>query len=328
MITRVALQRIRNIVVVSFAVAYVAATAWQVSERRDDWPLSSFPMYSHKQGGWASKNVVLGVTPDGEYPLGPDELGPLRGARLTHLLSKLSSDRKRLRSFLLVLVEQRRKRMPHAPELVGIRVRRQSWRIQQNLKGIDKPKSKLVQTLYLPPEQLQSRLREEELVRAAVLPPIEVEGDIVVDLEEQHCLSGCEPVNDRYAHRGAAVSLESSPTDSAVVELELDIPKGSYQVLVRVRTSAPPGQDGFSVHIDGKPMSKKLGFGHHKSALPANGWVWVSKGMPYPAVRHHERAGGKHTLRIIVDRGDFVIDQLWLSKSQRELPGENRARTP
>ncbi len=328
MMTREALRRVRNLLVACAALAYVAATVWQVLERRDDWPLSSYPMYSHQQGVWASKSFLFGVTPEGEYALAPGELGPIGGARLTHLLSKLERDPKRRDRFLETIAAKRRERFPDAAELSAIRMRKKTWRIQQGLKGIDKPRSKLVDAIYFPPASLRARLQQEAEGSAPVEGPLAAAGDLVIDLDEAHCRAGCRRTLDRYAHEGAALSLTPTAEEHGAAEVELEIPAGNYRVFVRTRTAAPRGKDRFAVFIDDRPLSKKLGFGNQKAALGADGYVWVSKGMAYRPVGYREKTGGKRTLRIAGGRGALVVDQIWLSRTQQELPSENRARRP
>src|SRR5690606_39436164 len=62
--------------------------AWQTIYKRDDWPLSAFPMYSGLQGRYTSRVILVGVTPEGEVPLGKKYTRPLVGARLRWALRK------------------------------------------------------------------------------------------------------------------------------------------------------------------------------------------------------------------------------------------------
>src|SRR3954469_3955972 len=62
--------------------AYVLLTLWQIIDKREDFPLSSFPMFSHALSfpGVARRAVLVGVNEHGEVRFDPDEVSALMSA--------------------------------------------------------------------------------------------------------------------------------------------------------------------------------------------------------------------------------------------------------
>src|SRR5687768_337986 len=90
----------KRVCIGAVALLFVGLTIWQVEAQRDDWPLSSFEMYSGLQGKVASRTVTVGVSGEGEFDLGRAKLGPFGAARLRHLSGKLERNPKRRARFL------------------------------------------------------------------------------------------------------------------------------------------------------------------------------------------------------------------------------------
>lgn len=56
----------RKWMVMSGALLLIGLTVWQVTAKRDDWPLSNFNLYSFIAGRSGSRYVVVAFGPEGE----------------------------------------------------------------------------------------------------------------------------------------------------------------------------------------------------------------------------------------------------------------------
>ena len=327
------LPLVRRIGVGLGACAFVAAIVWQVATQRDDWPLSCFNMYSGLEGPVASRSFVRGVSDQGEFELA-DEMMPVGGARLRHLNAKLARNPERQRAFAQVIQHRYEAgRAAHGwPVMQAIRANTESWKIRGGLQGIDRPKRKLVGSMYVPTPALVARLASERTGKAPVAAPRSVPaGDMVVDLDAPACTVGCEGFGDRYAASGAALRLSASE-DDANASVSLQLEPGEWAIFLRLRSAKGSGKgkgnDRIGVELDGERLGGKAGLGNFAAALGHGGWVWASKQPGEQALDFELEARGQHVLRFSALRGAIELDQLWLSRKQRELPIWNEPVTP
>lgn len=319
----------RRLGVALAACAFVSAIAWQVATQRDDWPLSCFAMYSKRQGPTASRSFVRGVSDQGEFELADDML-PVGGARLRHLNEKLHRNEKR-RARFAAQIQQRyeARRKPNGwPALQAVRAYKETWKIRGGLEGIDRPKRRLVASMYLPPPTLVERLALERASEAPVAAPRRApEGDVVVELAARACVTGCEAFGDRYAAANEALRL-TAREDAAMVSVPLDLEPGEYSLLVRMRT--PKGKDRGRLRpvVDGHLLREKPWVGDYESALGRGAWVWASASPGSKALRLDTTEGRLHDLRLELPHGAVELDQVWLSRAQRELPTWNEPVAP
>jgi hypothetical protein len=116
---------------------------WQTLKRRDDWPLSSYPMYSGIQKRTATSQSLVAVTERGEVPLDNEYTRPIGGRRLQQLLRSRGPA---VTSELANNVCGNLKRLGRLVDLNAIRLYSASWRVRVDLKGIG-GKRELVTTI-------------------------------------------------------------------------------------------------------------------------------------------------------------------------------------
>jgi len=311
------------------ACAFVAAIGWQVATQRDDWPLSCFKMYSGIEGPVTSRSFVRGVSEQGEFELADDVI-PVGGAQLRHLNAKLARNKVRQRAFARAI--QRRYEAARAregwPVLQAIRSYTETWKIRGGLEGIDHPKRKLVGSMYVPTSALLDRLRDERAGRASVAEPRSApKGDVVVDVDPAACAHDCAGFADRYASQGNALRL-SAGDDEASVSVSVQLPPGQWSLFVRLRTPKARGSDRLAAELDGHRISGKSGLGNYEDALGRGAWVWASEAPGEPALTFGVSGRSAHVLRFGALSGAIELDQVWLSRTQHELPIWNEPVVP
>jgi hypothetical protein len=305
------------------AVSFVALTLWQIAARRDDWPLAAFQMYSGLQSPVVEREVVRGVSDDGEVELGAEQTAPLGGARLRNLTEKLAKDPARHERFVQELIHHYDvQRGTHGwPALQGVRWYSEAWQIQPGLAGIDHPDVTREGSLYLPPSSLLERLLAERSGAADVVAPRAVPaGDSVIELSSASCISGCTSVGDRYASGGEALVLDSASSagDEARASVPLALDEGRWVLLLRLRSHAEHHFDRVSVALDDHAVGPELGnFG---AELGSGAWVWASSKPGEPPLPLSIEHSGVHTLTLSAEGGIIDVDQLWLSRVRKELP--------
>jgi hypothetical protein len=259
---------------------------------------------------------MVGVTASGEQPL-KLELG-LGAARLRHLLEKLNSRPKQQQRFLEHLRQQLELSNPAQGAIQAIRTYSETWKIQNGLKGIDKPTRKLVGAIYLPPLELVRRLEDEAAGTASPLKADLLDvADVVLDLEAESCREACSEVIDQYAFKSKALRLDckgSKQTGSLVVA---ELPAGTWHLLVRIKGAEASHPATWTLG-NGKPKTLSA------NGLPTGGWVWVSSRAGYPVST--VTTGEARHLQIFCDEHPVEVDQIWLSKNQGELPYDNAPR--
>ena len=307
--------------------AYVLLTLWQVLDKREDFPLSSFPMFAQVRGfpGTTGRTLLVGVNERGEVPLDPGDLSAhLSTVRLQKIFQQLQkkSDADRT-EFMRRIARVLDRGQSDADRLWALRFYTETWRTQLELKGIDHPARELEFAGYIPPPKLVQALTTEEKTGAPSEPPrLAPSGDVLVDLDASACAEACTLVNDPLAAGGHALRLAAGGS------LHATVPNG-YALLVRMRTQAKPGDDRLTLELDGKRVKNaKDGLGNYKELLPFDAWVWASLEPGWPALRLKAKHGDTTELVLRANRAPIDVDEIWLSQSRSELPIWNARLTP
>lgn len=304
--------------VLSSAAIFVLLTIWQSVGKRDDWPLSDFSMYSTRQGKGASRTVLRGVSGDGEFPLTNRHTAPLSGPRLRHLNDQMRRSATKQRKFLTTLQRryERQRELRGWPELQAIRMYTESWRIQPGLKGMERPHRRLSGVAYLPPHSLLERLRGESSGEAEPLDPRPLaQGDLALELEQRHC-EACALVETPYASEGSVLRLD--PEEGANrAAFDLKVPAGTWYVYVRAKTGS---WRSLTLKVSGAALrGAKRGL-RTSSEFPRDAWVWVSADPGNEPAQLKWPKPGKRRFVLAAEGGSAEVDQIWLSREQRELP--------
>jgi hypothetical protein len=306
--------------IVGCAVAYVLATLWQVFWERDDWPLSSFAMYSKTKSSVGRRRVMVGVSSRGEFEAG-EGVGRFN---LRHLDTKVSPAKSA--RFLKQLVRSNPTLAAH-PDLQAIRIYQETWSIKQHLKGLDRPRRRLIRSHYFAPPALKQELS----LQATGGPPLPASllprGDLLFELDTSSC-NECDEFVDPQAGGGTAVWL-SQTVDTEVggqLNLAVTLPKGRWRVFARVRPGAQ-AEASFGLSVKG-PGGATYEFGETWSHFPHDAWVWASlrPGLP-PLLLNVKK---QSEFRLVFRAGDAPVslDQVWFSKQQRELPATSNPLVP
>jgi hypothetical protein len=305
--------------------AYVLLTLWQVLTKREDFPLSSFPMFAREFKGNADRTVLVGVSEHGETSLNPQRISGLMSApRLQKIFQQLQrkSDTEQA-DFMGRVASILSTKDDDDDRLWAVRFYTESWHTQPHLKGIEHPTRALEFAAYIPPERLRRTLAQEEKsgVAGEGARPLP-RGDSLYELGTSACNQDCSVVADTLASEGHAVRLERGGS------LHVTVPAGNFSLFVRVRTQAPGGDDHLSLELDGKkPKEAKDGLGNFKHQLPYDAWVWASLEPGWPALRLKTKRDGSE-LKLTADRAVLEVDQLWLAGSRTEIPTFNVPLAP
>lgn len=316
--------------VLAFALAFSLLTLFEVVTQREDWPLSCYPMYSklvrHRV---VTRAVLVGVSEQGEFALMDDQTSPYSGARLLSLSRQLAKQPARARQFVRVLgARYERKRLREQwPVLQAVRSYSEKWVARPGLAGIEKPARSLDQAMYVPPPALLERLQAEEAGHAAPLRPVSAPpGDRVVELDAASCDDGCSPAADPQASGGSALSLEGGNRAGSITT-RLRLERGRYAFLFRMKVRSIANFDRVFLELDGRRVATSAGLGNYLEALPYAGWLWASQRPGVTPLVLDVETDGEHALTLSTG-SKVLVDQLWLSRSVRELPVDNAARQP
>jgi hypothetical protein len=317
--------RWRLAVAVGAALAFYAATMLDVATGREDWPISPYPMYSDMPGTTASRFRISGVSQEGEFTLDDEQTAPFHGPRLLVISRKLEHHPEQRAQFMRKLASRydARRVTEGWPELHAIRFYREHWDLREYLKGNERPEQTLVSTMYLPPVGLLERLSAEASGRAAPEAPLRVPaGDVVVDFGPAQCSVDCSAFPDVLAASGTALRLAPVNSLRASAAASLELAAGRYVVFLRMRTTADPGHDKLQLELDGDRAGD---LGNYREDLTDPGWVWASVSPANPPLVLEVKQAGTHALRLSsAENAD--VDEVWLSRSARELPSDNRVR--
>jgi hypothetical protein len=320
----------RLTVILTSAAAFCLLTLVQAATGREDWPLSGYPMYSQLESKVASRVRLVGVSDTGEFPLTREQTSPFSGSRLNVLMKHLKKNDKRRQAFLDEIRERydsRREGREHP--LRGIRIYRESWVVRSGLEGIDTPQRELQDSAYFAPKDLLDRLAAEAngtaRRQAAVAVPA---GDLVLELERGACQAGCVERDEPLASGGRAIRLRTNDDEPGAAVQRFLAPPGRYRVFLRMRTREKPGEDQVLLELDGRAIdAAPNGVGNFRQRLTGVGWVWASTGAGEPPLELELVGSSPHSLRMTT-QSIVHLDQVWLSRTLRELPNDNRERRP
>jgi hypothetical protein len=308
--------------------AYVLLTLWQVLAKREDYPLSSFPMFAQIRGfpGTAGRTRLVGVNEHGEVPLEAQDVSALMSAvRLQKIFQQLQkkSDAEQA-EFMQRISRVLRRQGDEGEQFWALRFYTETWRTQLRLRGIESPSRQLEFAGYLPPRTLVDALKmETKTTTPSEAPRPLAAGDFLADLDASACESGCSSFDDPLASGGHALRL--APGGS----LHLTVPAGGMSLFVRMRTQAPSGDDHLALEVDGKrPKNAKDGIGNYKHDLPYDAWVWSSLEPGWPAFRLKARHGETAEIRLRAEHATIDVDQIWLARERTELPIWNARLLP
>ena len=318
--------RWRIAIAIGAAVAFYAATMVDVATGREDWPISPYPMYSDMPGTTASRWTINGVSETGEFKLNDAQTAPFHGARLLSINKSLERRPAKRSQFIRKLVSryESERRSEGWPELHAIRFYRETWDLHEYLNGVERPRKELVSAMYLPPSALVARLSAEADGKAAPEPPLPAPpGDVLVDLATAQCETACGGLPDALAASGNALRLATA-SGFGSVSAHVELATGVYFVFLRMRTAPDTERDKVRLELDGQQRGE---LGNYRQERPGGGWVWVSASAATPPLELEITQAGPHTLRLSTTT-PVDVDELWLSRSVREIPSDNRVRRP
>lgn len=332
-----AMSRPRLALGVSWVVGLIVAQIWQVVAQRDDWPLSSYPMYSGLQRPHVMKQELRAVSASGELEFTSEHLEPLSPRTvslvLRHSNPKYGNDVRR--AILGHYYERRASGKHDGPILSSLRQYQYSWAIRSDLSNRSKPKVSVLRTLPAFDPRVTDALNEQSRGRGEVPAAFEAgSGAVVVNLASGELGGGAQRVADRFAADGFAVALPKdsaassrvSAAPTAYVDVAFRAPAGRYYVWVRGKTKRGTKQDSVWLQFDSERSTDKTryrdGLGQFRETYPANAFGWASvTPLDKPAIA--DLAGEEaHVLRVSVREGPLVVDQVVLSRTWQENPGE------
>lgn len=296
---------------------------------RDDWPLSSFPMYSWKQPRVVTQYELVGVTAEGEHKLTPQHTAPLTNARLRALLN---ANIKTTAATLVPAVCENLVKLG-GPELSALRVYRKDWKINRQLKDL-RTRGKLSTTIPLmcPNQNEAIEAQKNQPPQVIEAPP----GSVILEAEVLELSGEARIVNDSRAHEGKAVSLSgeasedepATPPASSMVA-HFNVEAGKYNVWLR--SKAVKGAKSQSVWLQvNDEVGTKRGLVLSDLATPApkypvDAYAWTSKKAGHDPVRIEFKQTGPQTLVISNRQGSPVIDQVLLTPGWANHPVHNLA---
>lgn len=290
------------------------------------WPFSPHPMYPNRQGTTYGTQLLYGVSGAGEFRLS-GQVSPMGQATLRSALSKMKAkERDRALATFREIYERRRAKRPddpRYPELLGLRIYNATWTVQSFAKNRDKPKKRLLESRRLLNPGLEAEFAAQG---QSPTPPVPVATrDIVIDLSTEHDATGVHFEADPAAAGGrVAVFPKRGPKTEprSTVEVNFDAPRGRYYVWLRGTSQGSTKHDSVSLHLDGKPLKPRhaKAFGNWRRRFPRGAYAWSSAAPDYPATRITLEGNGTHQLRLTVREGEVKVDQVWLSRTQKDWP--------
>jgi hypothetical protein len=157
----------------------------------------------------------------------------------------------------------------------------------------------------------------------------EPEQDILLNAESitDKSLTGVRVVNDGEASIGKAIEFSSGANQRAeskpnvYVEMRFSAPAGRYIVWLRGKTDLDSGYtDSVWAQVDDQidTQNKGVRLGNWWDVHPVGVYGWASDTEdPIAIVLKHS---GDHTIRIQPRQVPHRIDQIWLSRSQHQIP--------
>jgi hypothetical protein len=299
---------------------------------RDDWPLSSYPMYSWRQPSVATKFDIFALTADGEVKLSSQHTKPLTGSRLRRLLG---ANAKTTAATLVPVVCKNLAKL-NGPAPSALRVYKKDWRINSQLKDFDTPGRLHTIVPVLCPEQAEViRAQKEHPAPGIAAPP----GSVILEAEDLQLNGGAQVIADTQAHHGKAVSLNGPPSESnpeaassASVTAKFNAEAGKYHVWLR--SKAVKGKKDHSVWLQlNNDVDTDVGISLSDLAnptpnYPIDAYAWTSKKSGREPVVVQFDTSGSQTLVISNRRGTPIIDQVLLTPGWAHHPVHNSPLRP
>ena len=133
----------RRYVVTFVVLGYAIASAYEVKNDRDDWPLSTYNMYSGIQGRHYGQRALVGVSDKGEFQLDGAATMPLTDATTKYVLQGFGRNRAKMREGLELMKEnydsRRARGLHHGPDLIGMRLYSERWDLKPDASNVGSP---------------------------------------------------------------------------------------------------------------------------------------------------------------------------------------------
>lgn len=315
----------------------VTLQVWQSMTGRDDWPLSSFPMYSAIQQPHISKSELRAVSPEGEMELTAEQVSPLSPRTISMVLRH--TEPKHATAIQRAIFEQyysRRAAGVHdGPMLSALREYKNTWSLRTDLSNREKPKVAVTSTIPAFDPQIVRALEQQALGEGTLPPPLAVSKDsVVLGLSVATLGGSAEVATDTFAAKGAAVSFpadrgakaEVRALPGAYADLAFRAAPGRYYVWVRGKAMKGAKHGAVWLQLDDEIGTERTrfdeGFGRFRDAYPARAFGWASV-TPLDKPARLELVGdGAHVIRVSGRDGPVVIDQIVLSREWSENPAQ------
>ena len=101
-----------------------------------------------------------------------------------------------------------------------------------------------------------------------------------------------------------------------------EAPAGKYYVWLRGSSDGGNRQDSVYLRIDGKKVKDVhgYGFGNWRSRFVRGAYAWSTEVPDYLSRPIRIKGNGDHRLTVTTREGEVRVDQVWLSRSQKEWP--------
>ena len=147
-----AMSRARRVQLSLFFLAILGGQLVDVAWQREDWPFSSYPMYSEPCDGRVVRSELVGVGPRGEFPLRPaSHFPPLDNMRFQFALRRIARDpdaSTRQAAAVAVLAERyeaaRAAGRHDDPPLSAIRGYETTWYVESGARNRDAPGTRVL----------------------------------------------------------------------------------------------------------------------------------------------------------------------------------------
>ncbi len=315
----------------AFFLFVIAGHAFDIVAKREDWPFSYYPMYAVVRPSHLKKDLVVGVSAEGEFPINVGRhFKPLDVTRLRRGLGKIEQQRpadyRRALNQLFERYDQLRARGVHrSPPLLALRIYKAEWTLRDRASNRDQPDAK---HLHVFAQHITADLQrdiESQRRGTPATPSVPAQGDIVVSVADGTFVgSDVERVADRAASIGAVALLRGHSDDRKVAESYVEIAvaaaPGTYHVWLR-GSGGSIGEDSVWLRPRKgrlKCWSSDVAMGNFVDVFPPRifGWSGTAPGAPACTLTLEENA----TLRLWAHRGPVKVDQVWLSRAQVTPP--------
>jgi hypothetical protein len=320
----------------------IGGQAFDVGFKREDWPFSSYPMYSHVHPPIVVIENLFGFGAAGEFPLAAQRhFAPLDNARFQRGLKQVvhANDGGARYDAMIETLFRRYETLREAgahddPPLLGVRSYRSEWNIASGAVNRETPDRRTLRFhVHRPSDALRARLVMEAAGKLSAAerdaPRLVATTDVVVDAAGLSLDGSAERISDGNAANGIALRLDAAPpresnvTPVATATATIPLARGRYTVWLRGKLSGRADPSSLSVTIvsggELQCWSPAIGMGNWHEAFPAGAYAWSSSAPGAPPCTL-EASGAPIRLRISAHTGHVVLDQLWLAAVQIEQP--------